>query len=196
MMANRKGKFKVKNGSGSYDQVMLETQLGQVVDSPIKSLERSTRYEQNDVVAEQTCKGTFLVCTTAGTTAASAPSGYSSVAEGGSVTDGTAVFTAHRFNNLANIAAIIAHNSLETAHENRFKLFEKIADFGDDLIKKLALTTAITAITALETNSWFGQLLKMVLTASGVRYNIADNGYICFGSFFWRINYTVGIIYK
>lgn len=116
MMTNRKGKFKVKNGSGSYDQVMLETQIGQVVDSPIKSLERSTRYEQNDVVAEQTCKGTFLVCTTAGTTAASAPSGYSSVAEGGSVTDGTAVFTAHRFNNLANTNAITAHNALETAH--------------------------------------------------------------------------------
>ena len=115
-MANRKGKFKVKNGSGSYDQVMLETQLGQVVDSPIKSLERSTRYEQNDVVAEQTCKWTFLVCTTAGTTAASAPSGYSSVAEGGSVTDGTVVFTAHRFNNLANTADIAAHNALETAH--------------------------------------------------------------------------------
>lgn len=116
MMANRKGKFKTKNGSGSYDQVMLETQLGQVVDSPIKSLERSTRYERNDVVAEQTCKGTFLVCTTAGTTAASAPSGYSSVAEGGSVTDGTAVFTAHRFNNLANTADIAAHNAIETAH--------------------------------------------------------------------------------
>ena len=115
-MANRKGKFKTKNGSGSYDQVMLETQLGQVVDSPIKSLERSTRYEQNDVVAEQTCKGAFLVCTTAGTTTASAPSGYSSVAEGGSVTDGTAVFTAHRFNNLANIADITAHDALETAH--------------------------------------------------------------------------------
>lgn len=115
-MTNRKGKFKVKNGSGSYDQVMLETQLGQVVDSPIKSLERSTRYEQNDVVAEQTCKGAFLVCTTAGTTAASAPSGYSSVAEGGSVTDGTAVFTAHRFNNLANTNAITEHNALETAH--------------------------------------------------------------------------------
>lgn len=79
---------------------------------------------------------------------------------------------------------IATHDASDTAHENRFKLFEKIADFGDDLIKKLALTTAITAITALETNSWFGQLLKMVLTASGVRYNIANNGYICFGSFF------------
>ena len=118
MMTNRKGKFKVKNGSGSYDQVMLETQLGQVVDSPIKSLERSTHYEQNDVVAEQTCKGTFFVCTTAGTTAASTPSGYSSVSEGSPVTDGTAVFTAHRFNNLANTAAITTHNSLETAHPN------------------------------------------------------------------------------
>ena len=80
--------------------------------------------------------------------------------------------------------AIADHNSLATAHENRFKLFEKIADFGDDLIKKLALTTAITAITALETNSWFGQLLKMVLKASGVKYLIDTNGYICFGSFF------------
>ena len=79
---------------------------------------------------------------------------------------------------------IAAHDASDTAHENRFKLFEKIADFGNDIIKKLALTTAISAITALETNSWFGQLLKMVLTASGVRYNIANNGYICFGSFF------------
>lgn len=79
---------------------------------------------------------------------------------------------------------IATHDASDTAHENRFKLFEKIADFGNDIIKKLALTTAITAIKSLETNSWFGQLLKMVLTASGVRYNIADNGYICFGSFF------------
>ena len=79
---------------------------------------------------------------------------------------------------------IAAHDASDTAHENRFKLFEKISDFADDIIKKLALTTVITAITALETNSWFGQLLKMVLTASGVRYNIAQNGYVCFGSFF------------
>lgn len=80
--------------------------------------------------------------------------------------------------------AIADHNSLATAHENRFKLFEKIADFGDDLIKKLALTTAISAVTALQTDSWFGQLLKMALTASGVKYNIAENGYVCFGSLF------------
>ena len=79
---------------------------------------------------------------------------------------------------------IATHDASDTAHENRFKLFEKISDFADDIIKKLALTTAITAITALETNAWFGQLLKMVLKASGVKYLIDTNGYICFGSFF------------
>lgn len=114
-MVNRKGKFKVKNGSGSYDQVMLETQLGQVVDSPIKSLERNTYYEQNDVVAEQTCKGAFLVCVTGGTTDASLPP-YSGALEGAPVIDGTAIFTVHRFNNLANTDAITAHNDLKTAH--------------------------------------------------------------------------------
>ena len=82
---------------------------------------------------------------------------------------------------------IANHDAADTAHENRFKLFEKISDFADDIIKKLALTTAITAITALETGSWFGQLLKMVLTASGVRYLAAQNGYICFGSFFGNL---------
>lgn len=96
---------------------------------------------------------------------------------------------------------LAAHDESDAAHENRFKLFEKIATLGDDIIKKLALTTTITAIKALETNSWFGQLLKMVLTASGVRYLAAQNGYICFGSFFgnliiqWRHGYQGDVYY-
>lgn len=89
---------------------------------------------------------------------------------------------------------IAAHDASDTAHENRFKLFEKIADFGDDLIKKLALTTAISAVAALQTDSWFGQLLKMVLKASGVRYNIARNGYVCFGSFFGGLIIQYGFL--
>ena len=79
---------------------------------------------------------------------------------------------------------IKTHNISESAHENRFKLFEKISELGNDIIQKLALTSTVTAINALQTNSWFGQLLKMVLTASGVRYNLAENGYVCLGSFF------------
>lgn len=69
----------------------------------------------------------------------------------------------------------VVHPETETA---------RITDFADGIVQKLALTSAMTAVTALQTDSWFGKLLKMALTASGVRYNIADNGYICFGSFF------------
>jgi len=83
--------------------------------------------------------------------------------------------------------AFAAHNDDETAHSKLFGLCEKIADLGDDIIKKLALTTTITVISALTTDSWFGQLLKMVLTASGVRYLAEQNGYICLGSFFGNI---------
>ena len=90
---------------------------------------------------------------------------------------------------------IAKHDAADTAHENRFNLFEKISDFADDIIKKLALTTAITAITALETGSWFGQLLKMVLTASGVKYNIAQNGYLCLGSFLGGLIIQWGSLY-
>ena len=79
---------------------------------------------------------------------------------------------------------IDAHNTSDAAHENRFSLFQKIATLGDEIIKKLALTTTITVINALQTNSWFGQLLQMVLNASGVKYSMAQNGYICLGGFF------------
>lgn len=79
---------------------------------------------------------------------------------------------------------IDAHNTNASAHENRFSLFQKISTLGDEIIKKLALTTTITVINALQTNSWFGQLLKMVLNASGVKYSMAQNGYICLGEFF------------
>lgn len=60
----------------------------------------------------------------------------------------------------------------------------RITDFADGIVQKLALTSAMTAVTALQTDSWFGKLLKMALTASGVKYNIAQNGYVCFGSLF------------
>lgn len=88
------------------------------------------------------------------------------------------------FKLFAKLTDLTTHNQAADAHENRFKLFEKIENLGDDIVKKLALTTTISAVTALQTNSWFGQLLKLVLTASGVKYSIAQNGYVCLGSFF------------
>ncbi len=78
----------------------------------------------------------------------------------------------------------VVHPETETA---------RITDFADGIVQKLALTSTMTAVTALQTDSWFGKLLKMVLTASGVRYNIVDNGYICFGSFFGGLIIQWGI---
>lgn len=69
----------------------------------------------------------------------------------------------------------VVHPETETA---------RITDFADGIVQKLALTSAMTAVTALRTDSWFGKLLKMTLTASGVKYNVAENGYVCLGSLF------------
>ena len=77
-------------------------------------------------------------------------------------------------------------------HWESFKV-SQVSDFAEGIIQKLALTSAITAISSLQTNSWFGQLLKMVLTASGVKYHIADNGYVCLGSFFGGLIIQWGI---
>ena len=78
-------------------------------------------------------------------------------------------------------------------HWRSFKV-SQVSDFAEGIIQKLALTSAITAISSLQTNSWFGQLLKMVLTASGVKYNIAQNGYVCLGSFFGGLIIQWGLI--
>lgn len=100
------------------------------------------------------------------------------------------------FKLFAKLTDLKTHNEAADAHENRFKLFEKIENLGDDIVKKLALTTTISAVTALQTNSWFGQLLKLVLTASGVKYSIATNGYVCLGEFFGGLIIQWGFQYS
>ena len=59
-----------------------------------------------------------------------------------------------------------------------------------------AITTAVTVLTPSDdannqqpaTTGWvrsqFQSILKTVLTAAGLKYNIATNGYICFGALF------------
>ena len=72
----------------------------------------------------------------------------------------------------------------------------RITDFADGIVQKLALTSAMTAVTALQTDSWFGKLLKMALTASGVKYSIAQNGYVCLGDLFGGLIIQWGLIAK
>ena len=69
----------------------------------------------------------------------------------------------------------------------------QITDFADGIVSKLAATTAISAISALQTDSWFGKMMKWVLDASGVKYLIDTNGYVCFGSLFGGLIIQWGI---
>ena len=89
---------------------------------------------------------------------------------------------------------INAHNTSGGAHSTLFNKCEKTSSLANDIVTKLAQTTAISVISALQTNSWFGQLLKLVLNASGMKYLIAQNGYICFGSLFGGLILQWGII--
>lgn len=63
-------------------------------DSQVTARANSTAYSLNDVRKVATNSGRIFFCTTAGTSAGSEPAGYASAVDGGSVTDGTAVFRA------------------------------------------------------------------------------------------------------
>ena len=118
-MANKKAKYHVKNSSG-YDTMLFETILSQVTDSPIKSLERSTAYKANAICSESTlAKGGFLVCTTAGTTAGTVPTAYASAAENATITDGTAKFVVHYFENLATLMSKTAGSATQPIYFNK-----------------------------------------------------------------------------
>lgn len=60
----------------------------------------------------------------------------------------------------------------------------QITDWHSGIIASLASTTLGTIVNAVTTDSVLGKLIKMLLDASGVKYLIDTNGYVCFGEFF------------
>lgn len=90
-----------------------------------------------------------------------------------------------------------------------------VKNWAGGFFKKLAvgaITTAVTVLTPAAdannqqpaTTGWvrsqFQSILKTVLSAAGLKYNIAQNGYICFGALFgglilqWGINTNGGTV--
>ena len=59
-----------------------------------------------------------------------------------------------------------------------------ITDWHESIIGSLASKVLPTVVSELTTDSVMGKLMKMLLSASGVKYSIATNGYVCLGSFF------------
>ena len=60
----------------------------------------------------------------------------------------------------------------------------QITDWHSGIMASLASKTLGTVVDAITTDSVLGKLIKMLLNASGVKYLIDTNGYICFGEFF------------
>lgn len=60
----------------------------------------------------------------------------------------------------------------------------QVTDWHESVIGSLASKVLPAVVSELTTDSVMGKLMKMLLTASGVKYSIDTNGYVCLGSFF------------
>ena len=70
----------------------------------------------------------------------------------------------------------------------------QITDWHSGIMSSLASKTLGTVVDAITTDSVLGKLIKMLLDASGVRYLIDTNGYVCFGSLFGGLIIQWGIV--
>lgn len=73
-------------------------------------------------------------------------------------------------------------NSYDTLHPETESA--QITDWHSGIMASLASTTLGTVVSAVTTDSVLGKLIKLLLDASGVKYLIDTNGYVCFGSLF------------
>lgn len=70
----------------------------------------------------------------------------------------------------------------------------QITDWHSSIMASLASKTLGTVVDAVTTDSVLGKLIKLLLNASGVKYLIDTNGYICFGSFFGGVILQWGVV--
>lgn len=85
------------------------------------------------------------------------------------------------------LKSILHHwNSTSKAYDTLHPETEaaQVTDWHSGIMASLASKTLGTVVDAITTDSVMGKLMKMLLTASGVKYSIDTNGYVCLGSFF------------
>ena len=106
---------------------------------------RATAYSVNDMVLCQSASDALIfICTTAGTTAVQEPSGYTSVTDGNTVADGTAVFKAYSISDSI-------YKSRQVSDSNDAYSPTKPYEVGDLCIYNNVLYRCITACSA---GSW------------------------------------------
>ncbi|WP_395753967.1 hypothetical protein [Megasphaera sp. UBA4352] len=83
--------------------------------------------------------------------------------------------------------------------DNAFKIMHpetesaQITDWNNGIVNTLASTALGGLVNTLTSDSLLATMIKKVLTATGVKYNIAQNGYLCFGSLFGGLIIQWGI---
>ena len=85
------------------------------------------------------------------------------------------------------LKSILHHwNSTSKAYDTLHPETEaaQVTDWHESIIGSLASKVLPTVVSELTTDSVMGKLMKMLLNASGVKYSIDTNGYVCLGSFF------------
>ena len=150
--------------------------------APVNSLQRSTAYAAGDIVQSDLVHAKYrLVCTTAGTTGATDPN-FAGVGVGGTVTDGTAVWTLREF---ATLDSETVGGTDTPVYVSGGKVTSIGATLFSKIVTHLASSTA-ASISSLNTSSLFYRMLSWALTAAGVQYNFSNSfaWYICMGSLF------------
>lgn len=72
--------------------------------------------------------------------------------------------------------------------------YKKITDWNEGIVATLASTALGTLVSTLTSDSLLATMIQKVLTATGVKYNIAQNGYVCFGSLFGGLIIQWGLL--